>query len=412
MKLLLKTAVRTLLRNPRRTAITVLSIAMSLAVLFWIQSIIDTRTKYLLGKVLSLSGGDLQVFSSTYSEDKRLADVIRSEIPAMPDVLGPDSVRTDRIRLPGLVAAAEESFPIYLNGIDPENEPKVTRIREFLTKGEFLAPDRAGDCADRPIYIGERLAKLLRVGVGDKIVFLGQAADGTLGNELLRVKGLFDSKGGEFDKVYAFTTLACTKKIGVLGGVHETAYKLRDASRIEWIEESANRRLPPDLVAIGWKRANPMIAQVIHFNDGIVGLLTAVLVSIVIFGTVNTLLMSVHERSKEFGVMLALGMQPRQLMITIVVEAFLLSIVGLAIGLVVGGIAVAYHRWAGFDVAMFVGRQSSFQGYQVDTTMVYPEFALVAFLKASAIMVFFVTLAGLFPAYRAGKLTPVDTIRG
>jgi ABC-type antimicrobial peptide transport system permease subunit len=155
-----------------------------------------------------------------------------------------------------------------------------------------------------------------------------------------------------------------------------------------------------------------MIAQVMKFNDGIMALLTAILVAIVIFGTVNTLLMSVHERSKEFGVMLALGMQPGQLMATIVIEAFLMAMTGLVLGFVLGSIVVAYHRWVGFDLSLFVGKTSSFQGYQVDTTIVHPLFAIGAFLRASAIMVFFVTLAGLFPAYRAGKLTPVDTIRG
>lgn len=385
---------------------------MSLSILYWIQSITEARTSYLVDKVLSISGGDLQIYDKAYYEDKRLADVLKSPIPDLTSILGADSIRTERIRLPGLIAAAEESFPIFLNGVDPEQEPKITKIKQFLTKGEFLTPDVAGDCSERPIYIGEKLAQLLRVGVGDKVVFLGQAADGTLGNELLRVKGLFNSRAGEFDKVYAFTTLSCTKKIGVLNGVHETAFRIKDPRQIEHIERDVSKIIPADMVAIGWKQANPMIAQIMSFNDGMMALLTAVLVAIVIFGTVNTLLMSVHERSKEFGVMLALGMQPYQLMVTIVIEAFVMSVVGLIGGFLLGSLVIWYHQWAGFDLGIFVGHQASFQGYQVDTTIVHPIFAVAGFFKAAGIMVVFVTLAGLFPAYRAGKLTPVDTIRG
>lgn len=417
MKLLFFTAVRTLIRNPRRTGITIVSIALSLAVIFWLQSVMKARSGYIIEKVLALSGGDVQIFKQIYFEDKRLADFMKEPLPDLTEILGKDVAKTERIRLPGLLAAAEESFPIYLNGIDPNNEPKASKIKAFLAKGEFLTPDPDGTCFERPIYIGEKLAKLLRVDVGDKVVFLGQAADGTLGNELLRVKGLFNSHSGDYDKVFAFTTLECTKKIGVLGGIHEVAFKLGpgspiSANDIEEIEEKITEKIPPDLKAVGWRQANPMVAQVLKFNDAFIGLLTFILVSIVIFGTVNTLLMSVQERSKEFGVMLALGMQPRQLMIIIVIEAFLMAMTGFALSLVIGGAVIFYQQKAGFDIAIFVGKTIQFQGMLLDSTIVYPAFAVGPFLKAASYMIGFVTLAGIYPAYRAGKLTPVDTIRG
>jgi len=413
MKLLVKTAMRTLMRNKRRTGITILSIAMSLAVIFWLQSVMEARGDYLIDKVLSLSGGDVEVFKKIYYDDKRLADVITEPLPDLSAALGPGAISTERIRLPGLIAAAEESFPFYLNGVDPTNEVKTSKIKDFLVKGEFLAPDPDGTCADRPIYIGQKLADLLRVTVGEKVIFLGQAADGTLGNELFRIKGIFDSKTGDFDKVYAFTTLSCAKKLGVLNGVHEVAYRVKHPSEIDRIEYELNKLLPPDLVAIGWKQANPMIAQILRFNDAFIAMLTAILIAIVIFGTVNTLLMSVHERSREFGVMLALGMQPRQLMIIIVIEAFFMAAIGLVMSLVIGGAVIAYHKWAGFDIIFFVGKNgNAFQGLQLDSTIVHPVYAVVPFLKAAITMVIFVTIAGIFPAYRASRLTPVDTIRG
>ena len=335
MQLRFKTALRTLVRNKRRTGITIVSIAMSLAVIFWIQSVMATRADYLIDKILSLFGGDIQIFKKVYFEDKRLADVI-----------------------------------------------------------------------------GEKLAQLLRVELGGKVVFLGQAADGTLGNELFRVKGIYNSRSGDFDKVYAFTTISCTQKVGVLDGIHEIAYKLQYPSRIDQIEADVNKLLPADLVGIGWKQANPMVAQMLRFNDGIIALLTTILVSIVIFGTVNTMLMSVHERAKEFGVMLALGMQPRQLMATIVIEAFLMALTGFVCSFILGALVIAYHQWKGFDLSVFIGKSPTFQGLSLATHIVYPEFAILPFLKAASFMVVFVTLAGIFPAYRAARLTPVDTIRG
>lgn len=390
---------------------------MSLAVIFWLQSIMKTRASYIIEKVLSLSGGDVQIYKKIYYEDKRLADFMREPLPDLTDILGKDVSRTERIRLPGLLAAAEESFPIYLNGIDPNQEPKTSKIKAYLTKGEFLVSDPDGSCSDRPIYLGEKLASLLRVGVGDKVVFLGQAADGTLGNELFRVKGLYNSHSGDYDKVFAFTTLECAKKVGVLSGIHEVAFKLGPGSPIavndiEEIENKLTARISPELKAVGWRQANPMVAQVLRFNDAFIILLTVILVSIVIFGTVNTLLMSVQERSREFGVMLALGMQPQQLMAVIVIEAFLMAVIGFMFSLILGGAVILYHQWAGFDIAVFVGKTAQFQGLIMDSTIIYPKFAIIPFLRASSYMVVFVTLAGIFPAYRAGRLTPVDTMRG
>lgn len=412
MKLLIRTAIRTLARNKRRTATTILSIAMSLAVIFWLLSVMEARTTHVVDRILSLAGGDMSVYKKIYHEDKRLADVMVQPLPDLSAVIGNDAVRTERIRLPGLIAAAEESFPFFLNGIDPENEPKTSRIKSFLAEGEFLVPDPDGTCADRPIYIGKKLADLLRVRVGEKVVFLGQAADGTLGNELFRVKGIFNSKTGDFDKIYAFTTLSCVKKVGVLNGIHEVAFKLKNAAEIDRIEKEVQAILPADLVPIGWKQANPLIAQILVFNDSIIAMLTIILVAIVIFGTVNTLLMSVHERSREFGVMLALGMRPPQLMTIIVLEAFFMAITGFIFSIIIGGVAIAYHRWKGFDVSIFVGKTNAFQGILLDTSIVHPDFAFAPFLNAAFFMVVFVTLAGIYPAYRAGRLTPVDTIRG
>ncbi len=412
MKLLIKTAVRTLVRNKRRTGITILTIAMSLAVIFWLQSIMEARSDYLIDKVLSLSGADVQVFKKVYAEDKRLADVMTTPLPDLSAALGPDSIKVERVKVPGLIAAAEESFPFFLNGIDPVNEPKASRIKDFLVQGSFLEPDPAGTCVDRPIYIGQKLSQLLRVGIGDKVVFLGQAADGTLGNELFRVKGIFNSKTGDFDKIYAYTTLSCAKKVAALNGIHEIAFRVKHPNEIDRIERDMTRLLPPDLAAIGWKKANPMVAQILRFNDAIIAMLTSILVAIVIFGTVNTLLMSVHERSKEFGVMLALGMQPSQLMTIIIIEAFLMAITGFFFSFVIGGAIIAFHRWRGFDLEIFIGKGNTFQGLMLDTTIVFPSYAFWPFFKAAAVMVVFVTLAGIFPAYRAGRLTPVDTIRG
>ena len=199
MSLLLRMAARNLFRNFRRSAITMLSISFGLAVILWLQCILAGRNKHIIESITTTYTGNLQLFQKDYLNDRLInlsfvppMDIIEKNLPAA-------SKATKRIHLPALISSGEQSVPVLLEGIEPTNEALVTNVKKNLVEGEFLAEDNTPDCQSRQIYVGKKLASLLQVKLGNKIVVLAQAVDGTLGNDLFRVKGIFDSGSPDFD---------------------------------------------------------------------------------------------------------------------------------------------------------------------------------------------------------------------
>ncbi|MEK7354962.1 MAG: FtsX-like permease family protein [Bdellovibrionota bacterium] len=387
-----------------------LSIAVGLAVLLWLQCLIAGRNENMISTITSTYTGHLQVADHEYRKSHLTS---KTFVPIENAALTPFTGRYEtaqRIHLPALASSGEDSVPLMLEGIEPENEAKITRLKSSLTRGEYLTEGDYTDCANKEIYVGESLAAILKVDLGQKLVILAQANDGTLGNELLRVKGIFSTGSPDFDKSFAFTHKSCVQSIGALQGIHELVIGL-DSSRLEGEMTAAlTTGLPVNLRVTTWREAMPAVATMIRYNDASFKMITVVLFSVIALGVINTLLMSVFERLKEFGVMIALGTRPFQLQSLVLLECFFVAIFSSALGTVFGSIAVFYHRQVGFDLTPFLGEQTGAGGFSFDL-IIHPIFELVPFLKLVGIIVALIMCAGLVPAFRASRLDPVEVMR-
>ena len=409
MSLLIRIATRNLLRNLRRTAITMATIAFGLAVILWLQCVLEGRNKHIIESITTTYTGNLQVFQNDYLKDRLIQF---SFIPPenLLDSLPEGSKMAKRIHLPALVSSGEQSVPTLLEGIEPEEESQVTKIKQNLKEGEYLSPDPSPDCESRQIYIGKKLADLLRVKTGNKIVILAQAADGTLGNELFRIKGIYDSGSPDFDKSFAFAPLTCVAKVGAIQGVHEVSFRLPDITRE--LEERLNlaKKLPPELVVTTWRESLPGMATMVKYNEATLVMISSMLFIVITLGIVNTMLMSIFERTREFGVMIALGTTPWQVRLLVVCESLALGLFASIFGMLIGLAMVLYHQKYGFDLKPFLGEHSSLDQFRLDLT-IYPVFHFVPFLKSVGYMMTFIVLAGLYPAWRASALKPVEAMR-
>ena len=144
------------------------------------------RNKNVIEKITSSYTGNLQISRQDYFKDKIINQYFQN-IEGLQQNLPAGSHMTERIHLPALISSGEQSLPIMLEGIDPENEAQITDFKKNLVEGTYLEDDKTPDCDSRQIYIGRAIAKLLNVQLGNKVVILAQAADGSLGNDLLRV---------------------------------------------------------------------------------------------------------------------------------------------------------------------------------------------------------------------------------
>jgi ABC-type lipoprotein release transport system permease subunit len=409
MPLLLRIATRNLFRNLRRTAITMLTIAFGLAVILWLQCILEGRNKHIIESITTTYTGNIQLFRSEYLKDRLIQ--YSFEAPEKIAELLPEGAKVaKRIHLPALISSGEQSVPVLLEGIEPEAEAQVTHVKRNLAEGEYLVDDPSPDCDSRQIYIGRKLSELLQVKVGNKIVILAQASDGTLGNDLFRVKGIYDSGSPDFDKAYAFAPLNCVAKVGAIRGVHEVSARIPDLSKEIEVREAVAAKMPPELKVTTWRESLPGMATMVKYNEATLVMISGMLFIVITLGIVNTLLMSVFERTREFGVMIALGTTPWQLRLLVVLESLILGLIASAIGMVIGMAMVLYHQKYGFDLKPFLGDHSSLDQFRLDLT-IHPVFKFIPFLKSVASMMSFIVLAGLYPAWRASVLKPVEAMR-
>ncbi len=413
MKIYLLLALRNLRRNLRRTLLTISGMAAGFAVLLWLTCILKGTNQQIVDDVTSTQVGHLQVWRTEYLEDPLLSFTFTPKMEEVRRLLPAGSLTAERIFLPALISSGEQSVPISLTGIDPASEAQVTQILASKVEGEYLSSQPDPDCTEREIYLSRALAGLLKVGLGDKVVVLAQAADGTLGNELLRVRGMFDTGSRAYDRSVAFASLSCVRKIGAVTGDHEIVVKLPSNVSIATAQLALQKGIGDigdGLKLTTWREAVPPLAGMVSFNEATLLLISLVLFGVTAFGVVNTLLMSVFERTREFGVMLALGVTPTGVCALILIEAALIGVLAAVIGTILGVLVVSYHFHAGFDLRPFLGTDFVVNQFKL-TTLVHPIFSFDRYFILIGATMFFATIAGLIPALHAAKMNVVEAIR-
>lgn len=368
------------------------------------------RNKNVVEKITSSYTGNLQIYRQDYFKDKVITQYF-TDLGDFKKDLPANSFVSGRVHLPALISSGEQSLPVLFDGIEPSTESDITNFKQNLIEGSFLEEDSSPDCEKRQIYIGKALADLLNVKLGNKVVLLAQAADGSLGNDLFLVKGIFDTKSTDFDKRFAFSTLNCVQKIGAVNGFHEVVIKIPDPTLEKKVQGDLQGKLDKKILVTTWREALPSVASLVKFNDAILVMISSMLFIVITFGIVNALLMNIFERTKEFGVMLALGTTPQKLWILIIIECLMIGIFASILGTILGWAAVFYHQVYGFDLGPFLGEKSYAGDFYMDL-IIYPIFSFGSYLKSVLITLVVVVVSGLYPAYRASRFNPVDTMKG
>jgi putative ABC transport system permease protein len=405
---LMRVGLKNLRRNFRRSLITVCSIGFGLATILWMQAILNGSSRSAIDTVTSSYLGHMQISRKDYLDKKLIQQTFQWDATTLPQEKDTQIFSSERVHLPALVSSGEQSMPVVLEGIDPEKEPLVTRVRETLKEGEFLSPMTT--CEDKSALISRALAALLGVGLGDKIVLLAQAADGSLGNELFRVKGFFDTGSPDHDKGLVLTNLQCVQALGVLDGVHEVALKVKGRKTPEQMHKLVKPKVSEDLAVLTWRDLSPSLVTLTTFNDASLLLVSVILFIVISLGILNTFLVSVFERTKEFGVMMALGTPSRGVIGTVLWEAFFLGLASSVLGIIVATLAITYHSRFGFDLRPLVGKNLSVGAFQLNLT-IYPFVDWLGAIKATLFTWLVVIIATIYPAFRASRLKPAEAIR-
>ncbi len=406
--LILKFAFRNLTRHWRRTSLTILAMTFGLTINFWLDCMLRGRNEEVARLVTSSFTGNFQIYPKLFFEEKTISSQLDLDESKVQEAVGTQGNFSFRTHLPSLISSGENSSPILLEGVRPLSERTVSTLADSMKQGEFLSAET--ECSPGEILIGTRLAKSLKVDLGEKVVLLTQSADGSLGNELYRVKGIFETGSSNFDKSYAFTQEKCAFQLGQIKAPHEVVVRVKNTEDQENVFNRLKPLIKPDQVLMTWKESLPAVARMVKVNNAIMGLVSIILLVVVILSFVNTLLMSVMERTREIGMMMAIGFTPKQVQQLIAVEALLIAAFSSVMSVIIGLAIVLYYQKTGFNLAVFVGE--NFDADQINLGLIiFPKISMWPFFKVIGFSLITVLLSVLLPAHRASHLAPVDALR-
>jgi len=351
--------------------------------------------------------GHIQVQHRGYLDDQRMRQTVSEVADLASRVRGLPGVQSVAARAQAfaLASSADRSFGILLAGVEPRYEPAVSTLPGLVRQGRYL---RDGDAAE--IVIGDVLAKNLKVALGDELTFLGSGRDGSFAAGVATVVGIVDTGLDELDRAVAQLPLALFQQVFSMGD-HGHSVVVRVAhlddvpSAVQLIESSlADSKA---LQVLDWDALQPGLRQAITSDMASAWFMYAVLVVLVAFSVLNTQLMSVLERTHEFGVMLALGMQPGRLARLVAMETLLMSALGLVLGILLGGLLTWYLSYAGFS---YPGMDEMAARFNLPERM-YPQVSPLSLCWGPATVFLGAMLAAVYPASRLLRLQPVAAMR-
>ena len=407
---------RNLWRNPRRTLITALGLAVGYFAVVFMVGWADGLKAEMIENGTGLLTGQIQIHSPEYRPERSIYETIGGREGANVDeiirtILTDPAVEaaTPRVFAGGLVSSGKSTSAAVLMGIDPGREPDVSRILSSVQRGSIPKVE------DDDILIGAEMARQLELDVGDEIILVAPGADGSMGNDIFQVGGVFRTGLANLDASYALLPLKALQTLVSLDPkrVHEIAL----ATTSPWLAPEAADRLAEELLPFDleieiepWTRSRPEMLDYSRLMESWYFIAVAVVFGIAIFGVANTMLMATFERRREFAVMLAMGTTPPEVLVTVLCEAMALGLLSLAVGTAITLPLILWWQNSPLDLSWLYNELTMFGALirpvlRIELNLTMAVWTGVALLTTTLV-------AALYPAARAARIPPADTLSG
>ena len=407
MNLVFRLAWRNLWRQPRRTWLTTGAMMFSNILLVFMISLQFGMYGLMIDNTLQAFTGHIQIQAPGYIDDKKmrqtvadivpLADSLRAEIPG-------ENVAA-RATAFGLISSEERSYGIAVFGVEPEFEPGVSTIPGLVSEGHFLGESDAAE-----IIVGAALARNLRVGLGDELTLLGSGRDGSFAASVVNIVGIFDSGIADFDRSITEIPLSLFQDVFYMNGAgHHVVINTGSIEGVAELQTRVEALLPTgqDLVVHDWDALQPGLQQAIRADMSSAFFMYGILVILVAFSVLNTQLMSVLERTHEFGIVMSLGLTPGRLGRLVLLETAIMGVMGLILGALLGGL---FTYWFSVNGFAYPGMDEMAAKFNLPARF-YPQVSTLSLLAGPVVVFVFTILAALYPALRLHKLHPVEAMR-
>lgn len=403
----LRMAWRNLWRHKRRTWLTVGAMIFSNLILVFAISLQFGSYQMMIDNTLKAYTGHLQIQRQGYNDEPRMRSSIKDIIPLARKLRQQQDSKHIAARAVAfaITSSEERSYGLQLIGIEPQFERYVSSLPGLIKQGRYL-----GDSNTAEIIIGSVLARNLRVSVGDELTLLGSGHDGSFAAGIVNVAGIFESGTADIDRSMAQLPIGYFQDLFSMDGSgHNIVINGHDLTQVSMLRNELQAMLKdrPELAVLEWDELQPGLKQAIQADLASAWFMYGILIILVAFSVLNTQLMSVLERTREFGVMMALGVKPTRLGVLVMTETAVMSALGLGIGIFFGLILTYYLSIVGFS---YPGMEEMAAQFNLPDRM-YPSLSLLSIMLGPGIIFFFSLLASIYPAIRLFFLQPVSAMR-
>ena len=405
MTLYLRLAWRNIWRHKRRTIIIVLAMSLTLALMMWYDGLMNGFTNAIYGNAVKVLGGNVQVHAQGYRDEANSTPLFPLKDPlavvkaaeADPFVLA----ATQRIQTGGLVTSREGAFAVGIIGVEPEKEQQVNIIGQNVTDGRNLTSDDLDS-----VLIGKGLADAMGVKVGDRITMVGRSQHEQMRQRTMTVIGIFDLGLTDIEKQSVYISLGEAQALYDVNGSTEVAIFLEKIGQESNVIDAMMSGLPGYEIE-SFQANYPELASAINTKTGVMNIFSVIIIAIAGVGILNLLLMAVYERTREIGVLGAMGLKPNQISLLFILEGIMIGLVGVAAGIVLGLALNGYLMKVGLDF----GNMSSAASYMaLIQSRAYPTWGVEKLPLRVSMIVIISALAALIPATEAGRREPAEAL--
>ena len=411
-------ALRNLRRHLRRTLLTAAAMIIGGAMLMFALSLGDGTHEQWIDSGVRTGSGHVTVEHPGFRLSRRIEDRLpeaarASVLRTLASTALADRVQvvSAKLAVSGLASSPAGARPVQALGVEPIAEAAFSTLDDQLVEGRYLEPD------DRlAAYIGLGLAESLDLRLGSRLVVTAQDAKKEIAGQLLRVVGIFRSGVPEIDQVIIHMPIATAGEwLGTGHDVTNVGIILDDGAAVSPVVRSLRLALADPIAngtttVMGWREAMPELAAAVALDDLGNYLVFGILFIIIGFGIVNTVLMSVMQRSREFGVLQALGLTPGQTGVLVLVEGLLLTVLSGLVGVALGTLGTWYFFGDGLDYSVLIGGELTFSGVVIDPIII-PEFRTSRFVQVLVFILGIGAIASIYPAMRAATINVTEAMK-
>jgi ABC-type lipoprotein release transport system permease subunit len=397
---------RNIWRNPRRTTVILLAVIIGVWNMIFLGALTRGMEEGMIQNGISTLTGHIQVHKKGYRSDPVVENSMTDPgtvDAALEKVLPPGARWAPRVRVTAIAGNARHTGGITLVGIDPDREAGISFIGNAVTRGRYLTEDDV-----HGIVVGKALVDKFETKMGRKLVLMCQAADRDVASRAFRIVGIFTAEMEATEKQYVFVTLSAAQQMLKLkNGISEIAILLPDHRDNARVNAELKEMLPPDeYEADTWQELLPILTAYLEISDGFIYIWYIVVFIAMGFGIVNTTLMAIFERIREFGLLKSLGMKPGKIVVDVLLESFLLLLTGTAVGNLLAFLSVLALSGPGIDLSALAAG-AEFAGI---SRMLYPVIHVKDVIVANLVVMVLGLLVSLYPAAKAARFTPVEAL--